>query len=515
MASVRKDVRGISSNHSIPAVSYFRMSSDKQECSIDDQRVAVVEYATQHNYHILREYLDEGISGWKSEERKGFQQLIADATERGDFRAVLCWDQDRFSRFDPLEANHYWFLLSQANVHLATVGQGMIDWHSLGGWLSASICQHGNAEYCRKLARDVVRGLRRRKLAGDWIGGVPFGYRLEGNRLVLGDAGDIAIVQRIFELRLRGFGYFAISGMLNAEGIPSPKGLAWSTRGVRHIVIRKTYVGDSVVGEHARGKYEHIADEESTIANTHQPIVSRETWKAAQPSSIYRASGRKGEGAALAGLLRCGRCGGPMYARTNRGCESYLCASYSYRGECGCCQVPRGPLLAAVATKLREVVLLGSPGKLEAAIQRELDRRKTRPVDDGPARRKIATLDRQIERGVGRILAVDDSLVGDLELQLLALKDQRAKLIDSLAAKSAPAPVQSAKQIASKRWELDRILATASPTAVRHALSLLIDHVRLDFQEVAPTRRGRRYAFTGGTIRLRSVEGQRLGTSSR
>jgi DNA invertase Pin-like site-specific DNA recombinase len=63
----------------IPAVAYYRMSSDKQECSIEDQRAAVAEYAKAHNYVILREYLDEGISGWKSEERKGFQKLIADA----------------------------------------------------------------------------------------------------------------------------------------------------------------------------------------------------------------------------------------------------------------------------------------------------------------------------------------------------------------------------------------------------------------------------------------------------
>ena len=117
----------------IKAVAYYRMSTDRQEKSIDDQKTEVVKYAAANGYKIIREYRDDGISGSKSDERKDFQRLIADATERGDFRAVLCWDQDRFSRFDPLEANHYWYLLDQAGVKLATVTQGEVDWHSLGG----------------------------------------------------------------------------------------------------------------------------------------------------------------------------------------------------------------------------------------------------------------------------------------------------------------------------------------------------------------------------------------------
>ena len=64
----------------------------------------------ENNYRIVREHEDAGVSGWKSEERVGFQQMIDDA-QHGEFQAVLCWDQDRFSRFPVLEANHYWYPL--------------------------------------------------------------------------------------------------------------------------------------------------------------------------------------------------------------------------------------------------------------------------------------------------------------------------------------------------------------------------------------------------------------------
>src|SRR4051812_9889989 len=95
-----------------PAVAYYRMSSKKQDKSIPAQRVEVERFAKANGYHILRwePYIDEGISGSESDKREGFQRLMRDATDRGDFRVILCWDQDRFSRFDPLEANHYWFV---------------------------------------------------------------------------------------------------------------------------------------------------------------------------------------------------------------------------------------------------------------------------------------------------------------------------------------------------------------------------------------------------------------------
>ena len=47
----------------INAVAYYRMSSDKQEYSIADQRTAVVKYAADNGYKITREYVDEAISG--------------------------------------------------------------------------------------------------------------------------------------------------------------------------------------------------------------------------------------------------------------------------------------------------------------------------------------------------------------------------------------------------------------------------------------------------------------------
>ena len=93
-------------SHATRAVSYYRVSTEKQEASIPAQRTEVEAYATKHGYQIIREYKDEGISGDATEKRVEFQKMLSDAKQLGDFGVVLCWDQDRFGRFDPLEAGY-------------------------------------------------------------------------------------------------------------------------------------------------------------------------------------------------------------------------------------------------------------------------------------------------------------------------------------------------------------------------------------------------------------------------
>jgi len=41
-------------------VLYLRMSDERQEHSIQDQRQELLSYAAKHGYKVLREYVDEG-----------------------------------------------------------------------------------------------------------------------------------------------------------------------------------------------------------------------------------------------------------------------------------------------------------------------------------------------------------------------------------------------------------------------------------------------------------------------
>jgi hypothetical protein len=95
----------------------------------------------------------------------------------------------------------------------------------------------------------------------------------------------------------------AIAAKLNNEGIRSPRGKQWHSVGVRHILDRVAYVGDTQYGLHSSGRFERVATEPATIKDTHPAIIDRETWEAVHrmKKTKRRANGRGGEGAPLSG----------------------------------------------------------------------------------------------------------------------------------------------------------------------------------------------------------------------
>ncbi len=65
----------MSSNYS--AVAYYRVSTSDQ--TIENQRLAIMEYARRHSYEVVKEYIDEAVSGSIPPlRREGFGGLVRD-----------------------------------------------------------------------------------------------------------------------------------------------------------------------------------------------------------------------------------------------------------------------------------------------------------------------------------------------------------------------------------------------------------------------------------------------------
>ena len=489
----------------IPAAGYLRMSSDKQDKSIDQQRDEIVTYAARNGFHIVSWYADEGISGWKSKERHSFLQLIADSAS-GDFKVILCWDQDRFSRFDPMEANFYWHQLRQAGVHIETVTDGKLDFDSLGGWLTSSVKQYGKNEYSKALAKNVCRGRRTRILEGKWCWPAPYGYRnVNGTLQIIPEEAEI--VRRIFVMRANGFGKKGIAKQLSVDGVQSPSGSAvWNDRQIGKMLRAKTYIGHTEFGAQADAAFTRMFDRPGINKNTHQPIIDDDLWRDVQAVNERRKTvpaARRCEGAHLSRLLRCGCCGQAMYAQGRKG--FYVCGNYHVNGTCSFNTIKFDVALKLVADKVRESLLCNSIEGLTAKIEKSLLSHEASDARDDAdnVQKQISELDRKLTLASRRILEVDAKLVPGLERAMLELQERRAVLAARLEVAAAKKRARkSAREIALQMWELDHKMRSDDPAEVNQALSRIIDYVEIAFSPVpmAKNPARKRWVPTGGTV---------------
>ena len=461
----------------IPAVGYIRCSDDHQiDASIPAQKTSIEKWATDNGYTIRRWYIDEGISGWK-EDRAEFQQLIADLEKRHDFQAVLCWHTNRFSRFPVLEANHYWFLLDRAGVHLATVLQGRQDWADIGSWLKASIEQHGDAQHRVKLSADVKRGLRQKAEQGIWLGEPPTGYRLgEDRKLVPGDPVAVALVARIFQEYIQGASLRGMCHKFNREGFRSPKGGLWKQGTVERILKNPAYCGT-----YCRGGVE--------IPDCHPAIVEPKDFERVQARLRQRKTAttphRNGGKFILSGLLRCGKCEGGMTGDQRHDRPVYRCSNSHHKGICDDNIVRQDVVLESLLAGIEQQV--NNPrfvARLRDRIKQFVKRQEQAPkLDPVAVQRELVTVESKLAKAKKRLVEVDTDMLPLVQEQIRALLSEQARLKEAVTA--VQTPVESILEEHDQRIEamirafseLRQSFRQADPVYVREMLQQRIARV--------------------------------------
>ena len=285
----------------IPAVTYLRRSTDRQEQSLGDQRREVARYADENGYHIVREYMDDAISGTSADARPAFQRMIADAKDRG-FRAVLVWASDRFSRGDVTETEHYRYLLRASGTTVVSVTENYLNREGIDADVLRTVKQFQNRQFSISLSQNTLRGqissvkgesdpgrlppygYDREVLGPDGSvlhriryceGGIREVYGKDGGlqarytkgqslrkpgkeckaRLVLSNPERAQVVKDIFRLCLEGRGFKGIAEVLNARGVLSPKGDLWGFSTIKAILENPVYRGDIVWNRRTSSKF--------------------------------------------------------------------------------------------------------------------------------------------------------------------------------------------------------------------------------------------------------------------
>ena len=210
------------------AAIYARYSCENQtEQSIEGQLRVCQEYAASLGILIVETYIDRAMSG-TNDNRAAFQQMLKDSSKK-QFQFVIVYKLDRFAR-NKVESVINKKTLQDNGVSLLSAMERITD--TPEGHMMETILEGFNQYFSEELAQKVKRGMRETRLKGLYQGGgVPYGYKVEGRKVVI-DESAAEIVRYAFQEYSKGAFVLEIIDTLHKKGLlykgkPFPRNLLY------------------------------------------------------------------------------------------------------------------------------------------------------------------------------------------------------------------------------------------------------------------------------------------------
>lgn len=460
---------------------YERLSRDDElqgeSNSIINQKAFLEDYAKRNNFPNIRHFTDDGVSG-TTFDRKGFQAMIAEV-EAGNVATIIVKDMSRFGR-DYLKVGLYTdVLFKDKGVRFIAVNNS-IDSDKQGDNDFTPFLNIMNEWYARDSSRKIQAIFKARMQEGKRVSpSVPYGYRRDpqDKQHLIVDEEAAAVVRRVYQMVIDGYGVRAIADTLTADKVLIPAAYAklncpennhskgyqdpcrWSPTSVGYILAKQDYMGHTVLGKtitvNYKGKKRRKAepDELMIFKNTHEAIVDEETWQLAHKlkKTFRRNSYPDRPANPLTGLVYCADCGHKMTHRqpppyrekVYDADDAYVCGSYrQLTRDCTMHFIKTSVLRDLILSAIREASAFVRSDEKEflhvvreetdAGIEKEAKEQKKRLHK---AEKRIAELDVLIKKlyegnATGRIpdkhfdrmLAEYDTEQGGLEQEISALQ---------------------------------------------------------------------------------------------
>ncbi len=282
------------------AVIYARYSCDQQtEQSIYGQLRVCEDYAQRNNILILNTYIDRAMTG-TNDNRPDFQRMLKDSA-RKEWDYVLVYKLDRFSR-NKYESTIHKRTLKNNGVKVLSAMENIPD--TPEGIILESLLEGMNQYYSAELSQKVSRGMRENRLKGLYQGGgVPYGYKVENQRLVI-DEMKAETVRFMYTQYSKGVFVKDIIAELTAKGI-TYKGKPFANNTVYGILANEKYSGVYMHGE-------------ETVDNMYPPIIDKALFESVRQKVNANKFGKHSVKTIylLRNKIKCGYCGRPISAET-------------------------------------------------------------------------------------------------------------------------------------------------------------------------------------------------------
>jgi DNA invertase Pin-like site-specific DNA recombinase len=217
------------------AIIYTRVSTTTQAAegvSLDAQQAKARSWAEANSYEVAAVYSDAGISGKKAANRPGLQQALDEVcSARGNVLVVYSLSRLARSTKDCITIADR---LEKAGADLVSLTE-RIDTTSAAGKMVFRMLAV-LAEFERDLVSERTKAALAHKAAkGERVGQIPFGRTLAANGVdLVENAEELAIVADFQTMRAEGMSWQEIADAMNARGVKTKTGRAWTWQTVRN-----------------------------------------------------------------------------------------------------------------------------------------------------------------------------------------------------------------------------------------------------------------------------------------
>ena len=405
----------------IPAVIYARYSSSGQrEESIEGQLRECRAFAKRNGFRIVGEYVDKALTG-KTDKRPDFQRMLHDS-DRGIFKAVICWKLDRFARNRYDSAIHK-YKLKKNGVRLYSAKEMIPEGPE--GIILESVMEGYAEYYSENLSQNIKRGNYDNALERKTLGHKLLGLRRGSDGRYEIDPATAPIVLRIFEEYAAGEPAKDICERLNAEGYHTSRGAQFNKNSLRSILKNEKYVGVY--------EYRDIRDE-----NGIPPIVSRELYEKCQiklAEHHHSPSAQRDTPFLLTAKLFCGHCGEPMTGDGGTGKSGktyyYYTCNNRKRKKCNKERAPKDWIEKLVVDEL--VALVHSDDFVNEVADRCMEYQSREK--DRSALHALEARQRENEKAINNMLAAIEAgiITPSTKSRLVELEAERARIETGIA----------------------------------------------------------------------------------
>ena len=317
------------------AAIYLRLSKEDIEAnnSIDTQREITTNYAKQHNYNIIKEYVDNGYSGIL-DSRPALDKLITDIT-RNKINMLIIKDMSRLTRDKNLTSYYTDIFFPDNDVRLISVTEYIDTGERYEIDDVVAIRGIVNQSYLEDISKKIKAVKTNLKEQGKFIeSSVAYGYKKDESdktKIVI-DENVAYVVKEIFELYIDNVGPLEIANRLNARHIQTPsqylnlkkQGKYWTKSIVNRILNNPIYCGRLVLNKYENNlklkkRIVTRKSEYKYLENTHEAIIHPTIFeKVQEKKGNVRKENLKEYVYLLKGLVFCKNCGRRMSYKNSR-----------------------------------------------------------------------------------------------------------------------------------------------------------------------------------------------------